>query len=596
MFAAKSERISRSRTLVSRSSPGKRARGRGCRRTPLTFTALVILATRTLCPMSSYAFPPSPNPVEAEALNYELRVLPNADSTELLVRLRFRAANDAPLKIGLPKDTAFGSGELARYVSAIEGRRGTKLLPGPDASSRIAHAGPDGEFTIHYTLAFPANEFGDATYAPNAGPGYLYVAGAQWLLRIGDASVPRRYVIGFRDLPPEWKAYSSLGSDPKRVEVTLSQKRLARTALGALRGGFAAFKTKQSPVSVFVAPVFQERRAVFAEAIERIVRAQRNAFEDHSAPFFNVVVLPRPQNVAGIKVGQQFTCFVKQDITRHQLTVLLAHEMMHSWITGDVFKVGPADERSENFVRNMWFIEGVNEHLGRITLRKAGMLSPNEFANLVNRDLINLADNSHRHETFEEVMQAANTGKFGVAYTKLSYYRGALMALNWETRLRAAKSDATVLSAVRHVHRRAARDQPLSYDEFFAALDKFGLGAHRDFERHILQGLPIEPPPDALGAAFEFRETEVPSFQPGFAIGRSERAGVATDVITGGAAYRAGLRNGMVVTSIENATRFGYAWDPNAPMVVVTKENGSERRIEFFPHGKPRRLKLFHAR
>ncbi len=555
-----------------------------------------LLATASDWTTSTITLAQETETAKGEPLNYELRLVPRADRTDLLVALRLRTADDAPLAIGLPKDTAFGTPDLSRYVTAIEGLGGTTLRPGADTSTRIAHPGRGGEVHLQYTLSFPPNEFGDGTYAPNSGSGYLYVAGAQWLLRIGDPSTPRPYVIGFHELPPKWRAYSSLGSDPKRIDVLLSHKRLSRSALGAVRDGFTTFTTQQSPVSVFIAPDFADRRAMFAQAIESIVRAQRKAFDDYSAPFFNIVVLPRPNNVAGIKSGQQFTCFMRQDITRQQLTVLLAHEMMHSWITDRVFRVGPADERAENFVRNMWFIEGVNEYLARITLRNAGMLSPSDFADLVNRDLTNLADNPHRHETFDEVMQAANTGKFGVAYTKLSYYRGALIALNWEARLRAANSETTVLSAIRDLYRRVVHEETISYDLFFEALDAFGLDARQDFQRHILQGLPIEPRPDALGAAFELQATDVPSFLPGFAVRSSRNAGSAIDVIDGGAAHRAGLRNGMPVTSIENATRFGNAWDPNAPLTVVTRENGVARRISFFPHGKLRELKLFQGR
>ena len=53
-------------------------------------------------------------------------------------------------------------------------------------------------------------------------------------------------------------------------------------------------------------------------------------------------------------------------------------------------------------------------------LREAGLMTAREFADAVNRDLVNLADNPHGRKPFETVMEEANSGAWNVSYQKLS--------------------------------------------------------------------------------------------------------------------------------------------------------------------------------
>jgi predicted metalloprotease with PDZ domain len=124
----------------------------------------------------------------------------------------------------------------------------------------------------------------------------------------------------------------------------------------------------------------------------------------------------------------------------------------------------------------------------------------------------------------------------------------------------------------------------------------YGIRARADFEQYILQGIPIVLASNALGPAYELREAALPSFDPGFSVGDTFKTHKVTGVVENGAAYRAGLREGMNLMRIENYNRFGNAWSPNKPMIVVVKINDRDQAIEFFPHGTPMRLMPYQRR
>jgi predicted metalloprotease with PDZ domain len=533
----------------------------------------------------------------AETVVYELRLSPREDRTDLLVDMQLERSNREAFTIGLPRDTAFGTRDLDQFVVQFDGSEGTRVEPGSSPAERMVHPAHAGPIRLRYTLSFDPSRFGDASFAPNVGPTHFHASCSQWMLVIGEPRVPQRHVIRWLDLPDGWDAYNSIGPDAHEAEVLASRRGLARAVVGAVRGPSHGFVTAEGAVSVYVADRFDIGKPEIVDATERIVRLQRRIFGEDGSTHLRVAVLPRPRNVAGVAVHNSFTCFVKHDVRLQQLTMLLAHEMLHSWMTDSKIAIGPEDQKSENFVRNQWFFEGVTDYVARRVLLDAGLLSTAAFAELVNRDLINLADNPYRQVSFDEMMTMANAGRFGTAHAKLSYYRGALIALTWEARLREAGSEATVIDVISGIYRRATQPaSPLSYDEFFATCDSYGLDARGDFERWILAGRPIELPGNALGAGFDLVETEVPSFDAGFALSESVRRGEVRGVVLHGPAHRGGLRDGVTLVGIENGSRFSLAWGPDQPLSVVVRTDTGDEMVSFFPHGTPHRLRLFRPR
>jgi predicted metalloprotease with PDZ domain len=529
--------------------------------------------------------------VAGQTLHYRIKPVALADRTNLEISVNYPTAKTEPLSVKLPVD-CYGTPKLHRFVTSFAGESETVVKSGKDDGERLVQPNPQREIRLKYTLSFDPSALADYTYSPNVGNGYFHVAGCQWMLQIGDPEEKRPHVIELVEAPKDWKLYSSLGVNPAKFEGVASYEDLTATALGGGREGFSQFIVREKPVSVFVRGKYLISQTEILAAIRKIVTLQRERFNDFSQPFYHVVILPKEDNVAGVRIENMFVSFFKSDVTREQLYVLLSHEMLHNWLTANLIK----PPKGEPGLKYQWFYEGFSDYFARRILFDAQILTPEKFAALINRDVVNIADNPHKSATLQDFTKALENGKFNQAFNKLSYYRGALIALDWDSKIRQRNQEKSLGNLIEDVYRLAKNDGPLSEQAFFELAQKnYGIDAKADFERYILRGEPIPVPPDALGSAFRLRETSVPAFDVGFLLNESRQAKKITGVKPDGAAYRAGLRDGMEVVRVENDNRFSNAWNPSRPLVVVVKEQNKERRISFFPHGPPHRLLLFQS-
>jgi predicted metalloprotease with PDZ domain len=522
--------------------------------------------------------------------HYRMKPVPLSDRTNLEISLDYKTTGNQPLTVKLPTD-CYGTPKLARFVSSFTGAGGTLVTNGKDDTERIVQPNAQGEIHLKYTLAFDPEALANNTYSPNVGNGYFHVSGCQWMLQIGSREEKRLHIIEMVDAPKGWIFYSSLSPNPAEFKEVASYSDLMRTAFGGGNRGYSQFLIKGKPVSVFVRGKFTIPQAEILKAVRQIVTMQRQRFNDFSQPFYHVVVLPKEDNVAGVRIDNLFVSFFKSDVTRNQLYVLLSHEMLHNWLKGNLIR--PPEGETE--IRYQWFFEGFTDYFSRKILLDAGLLTRERFAELINRDIINIADNPHKAATYKDMLEAMENGKFGQAFIKLSYYRGALIALNWDAKIRLTGKGKSLSELIQDVYQRAlASNGSMDEESFFAFVQKnYGIDARGDFERYLVRGEGIVVAGNALGNDYQLHEGSVWSFDPGFLLSESLQAKKISGVKTDGAAYGAGLRNEMEVVRIENYNRFSYAWNPLTPMVVVVKEQNKERKISFFPHGTAHRLLLF---
>lgn len=528
--------------------------------------------------------------INGQTFHYRIKPVPLNDRTNLEISLNYKPAKPNAVTVKLPVD-CYGTPNLNRFAVSFNGESETAVKDGENIGEKIVQPNAQGEIRLKYVLSFDPLELADNTFSPNVGNGYFHIAGCQWMLQIGDLKEKRPHLIELVDAPKGWKMYSSLGADPSKFEAVASYDDLETTAIGGGQQGFSEFVLREKPVSVFVRGKFAIPQAEILAAVRKIVTLQRERFNDFSQPFYNVVILPKEGNVAGTRIENLFVSFFKSDVTRDQLYVLLSHEMLHNWLTGGIIK----PSKSETSLKYQWFYEGFTDYFARRILFDAKLLTREKFAALVNRDIINIADNPNKNATFQDLVAATENGKFNQVFSKLSYYRGALIALNWDAKIRQSNKTKSLGNLIEDVYRTALKtDGSIGEEAFFELVRKnYGIDAKADFERYIVRGEPISVVPDALGNAYKLGESSVPSFETGFLLEESRKAKKISGVKAESAAYRAGLRDGMELVRIENYNRFGNAWNPSKPLVVVVKEKDKERAISFLPHGAPHKLLLF---
>jgi len=326
---------------------------------------------------------------------------------------------------------------------------------------------------------------------------------------------------------------------------------------------------------------------------ERIVCAERRWMHDHEQPFYTVSISPREGIRAGTAVPNAFVALVDPKITERRLNILLAHEMFHDWLLGRARVVG-ADFDDDVWASKwgyQWVDEGFTEYFARKILHEVGLLTREELVDLTNDDIEDYWKNEHRHIRYADLRRAAEEQRFMSAHQRIGYFRGTLIALDWDTKIQERTDGRKSLSdAIREIIEAAlARGGQLPEDEFHRIMSRYGIDSARAFERVILEGEPPPVNPRAYAPDYVIGETTIHDFAPGFDVIGSWREKTVIGVVPGGHAHEAGLRNGMELVDLDNSRQY----DPDEPMRVTVRVNGAEQTIEFFPKGAPLRAPVF---
>ncbi len=548
-------------------------------------TVAPVLAIATaLCVLPSQAYGQEPDP--PKDLAYTIKAVPKPDQTDLIVTLKFDAKPGQAVKVRLPRDL-YGTPNLHKYVTSFEGVDGTDVSAGNADTERMVAANAKGRSTLRYTLSYDPKVMQDVSFGPNIGNKYFHLAGCQWMLSIGNPEKQSRVNIRFDKGLKGWSFYTSLTQDASKIDLSRSYDDLTTTMIGGCEGAPKRFKVRGKPVILTVQGDFQASKPKIEELVQKIVERQRDWFKDYRQDFYLISVLPRPDNIAGTCVENAFVCFIKPTATIEDFTLLIAHELTHNWI-GQKLRIRTPSNKN-NFLTYQWFSEGVNDYLARRVMLEAGLISLDRYAELFNGDIMNIADNPNSRSTIEDAKKAADEGRFNTAFTKLAYYRGDLIGLNWEAKIGKDGVRKFILELLRKVDEAGS---PLPQEDFFEIGKRSGLDIQADLERHILKGELITLDSRAI-PGYTLVDTSVPTFDPGFSLSKTYETNLISGVVMGGPAHKAGLRDGMEFVSAENTNRFGNAWRRDKPLVVNVKVEGQEKRFEITPFGPDRILKLF---
>lgn len=530
--------------------------------------------------------------VEPETLDYTIRPIPRADRTDLEITVSFRVTVDTDFKIKLPTDN-FGTPDLHKFVTKFEGLDGTSVSGEATASERLVRPGPNKTVHLRYVLSYDPKFMEGYAYGPNTGSEHFHLAGCQWLLHIGPDEKPRKFNVKFSGVPKGWHLYTSKSATPRQFTVESSYDEWISAPIGGGKNLYS-FDVKGGKVSVFVHGNFDIPKSEITLAVEKIVRTEREWFRDFSQPRFTVVLAPRPWVVSGYAPDDSFVCFIKPDITRQQLFRIVAHELFHTWLPN---KIEITVAKGHHDLRHEWITEGFTDYFARRILKEAGFMSDSEFADSINADIKSIADDPYATATYDDLVGLAKSGSYGAAAKKLAYFRGALIALNWNEKIQRSGKGQDLAELIREIYSYAGKSGgKVSEDEFFKFVWGFGVDAAGDFDSFIVRGQPIIASSSALGSDYELREEEYPLFDIGFSLDETYRNKRMTDVREDGPAYNAGLRDGMPFVGVENSARFSNAWTAEKPLVVVLSSPEGERRIQYFPQGRRIKLNLFARR
>jgi predicted metalloprotease with PDZ domain len=244
---------------------------------------------------------------------------------------------------------------------------------------------------------------------------------------------------------------------------------------------------------------------------------------------------------------------------------LLAHEYFHTWNVKRIHPaaLGPLDYGVENYTHLLWAMEGITEYYTSLLVRRAELITPERYLEILAEQMSDLAETPGRHvQSLEAASFDAwikyyrpdeHTVNSGVSY----YLKGALASLVLDLEMRRrTNGELSLDDLMRHLWERfGVPGIGVPEDGYERAVSEVAGGDWSDFFATAIRGtgdLDYETPLRAVGLELDWRP---PADAPGTWLGlrtrmENGRLRVAS-VLSNGPAVRAGISAGDELLALD---------------------------------------------
>lgn len=295
-------------------------------------------------------------------------------------------------------------------------------------------------------------------------------------------------------------------------------------------------------------------------------------FPDAGDDAYRVFLRINPVNAGGgAAMINSFLVTFNDETEPEGLKSTLAHEMVHTW-AGSL--------EGEN---NAWFSEGIAVHHQRALPLRAGMITPEDFLDDLNRTAARYYTNALIGTPNDEI--AARFWE-DTRVRVLPYDRGSMYFAVLDARIRDASGGARGVDDLVFETIRARRDgRPMDKAGWVALLEaelgEDGVRVHED----MMAGEVMLPPSDAFGPCFERTTASLRRFDLGFepaSLNASPR--IIEGLREDSEAYRAGLHEGDEV--LIPVPQDSIQGDQEATLTLRVRRGAEEVDITFLPRGE----------
>src|SRR5258708_803985 len=423
---------------------------------------LLLLLLTLLSSIASVAQDCPSAPRSGSFLVYEIEPKLSGKTAEVLVDLTFRLPGVRNAKLQLPAEWQ-GQRELYKAIQEVEVVSPQTVLKETADPARRQLAFPLGQIVhIRYRVM---QDWQGGVSAPTyfraiLQHSFVQLTGRNFLVYPAipeDQTLP--ISVSWKNLPSGWVAASNLGGG------TTCQSATTRL-LSATNGLFVSgdFRLVQAqvhgkPVEVAIRGQWDFKDEDFSNLAAKVLGEERAFWTDFAAPHYLISLLPSeetPGSYAGTTLENSFTMFMSQQAAKldFDMKFVLAHEMFHSWNSGQLCEI-PADKPPFSL------IEGFTDYYARALLRRAGLITLNEYIQDINSSYI-----QYRTSPVLSAKDQLVRDQFYVDadLQKLAYQRGSILAAPWDSRIRQQNQGKQSLDDAMLAPRRrpSAREQVLT--------------------------------------------------------------------------------------------------------------------------------------
>jgi len=423
-----------------------------------------------------------------------------------------------------------------------------------------------------------------AGYRPIVQPDYIHWIGhGAWVVPAWGDATRARITIEWKGIPASWTIANSHGEGQRLQHVTDSLDALTHAVYTA--GDFRIRRIALRGQTVVVAmrgTAWSFGDDAFVDLVGRVFHVHRDFWNDHATPYYLVTLIPleappTSMSIGGTGLTHSFATFVTTNADLPALRHLLAHELFHDW---NPQKLGiPEDPEAGIY----WFSEGFTDFYTYALLERSGLMTRAEVAEHYNDVLLGYTRSPVRNAPNQRILKDffsdENVGK-------LPYWRGAMLAMIWDARIRERSGGRRSLDdAMRALRAQARRDPAITITaaRIAAAIQPLAGGdVAGEIRSCVDEGATITPPAEGLGPGYELGQAEIPVFELGVDLRAVVDRKVIEGVVPGSAADQAGMRNGMEIVRRKPI----HLDDVTKPVEMTVRDGDGERTITWYPKAR----------
>jgi predicted metalloprotease with PDZ domain len=511
-------------------------------------------------------------------VTYSFRYDTSTAAPRLEVTVRFKGDASGKTLLQLP-DAWASQKELYKAITKLEAvSPGLRIQKTHSASQRLLLHRAGAELVLRYILQQDWNQ--PFEYPMN----YRAVLQKSWIQATGYSILAKpswpkedrvQATLDWKGMPKGWAIANSFHAMSRSYTGSCSVADLDNSLY--IGGDFRLYRRQVRGNAVYTAIrgsgwSFTDT-ALVSKAV-RIIDGERNFWKDHRERYFLLSVVPfegtQGFNINGSALCHSFFMGMSRDsFAAANMQPLLAHEYMHRWIGGKLLLQGKEEEQ-------YWFTEGFTEYYSFKIVERLGLITMPEFLSMLNKTLRDYYLLPVRH-----ALQKAAGDSFWLArdYQRLPYVKGFAVALYFDALLQQQSGGQRSLDDILFSLSSAQSDgKPFPAEELLGRLRREVPATDSLFRSWIVEGnlVPVLPLPAA--AAYTLRHDSLGIFELGFSDVGLKKGKALQGVIEGSAAWKAGVRNGQLLQSMN--IHYG---DMSQPVQLGVLDNGALRKISYYP-------------
>lgn len=509
---------------------------------------------------------------------YTLTPLRDENGLRFAIELRFPGHEAGRTELLLPSRTG-GQAQLYEAIQKLE------ILPAAvkveDTSEpwvKVLTHEPGQAIRVRYELVQDRTDalqaLRGAGFRPVLQPTYFHWLGTAWVRPGLEETEPLAFTMEWKNLPAEWVLSNTFGTQQRTQRFTTTLRSLASSVFVGGDFRLRAVPVQNHTVQMALRGAWQFSDEELATLVGRVFTLMRGFWNDYEYPNYLITLLPllAPANGAansGTGLDNSFAMFATSNSTLHNLQYLLAHELFHNW---NPRRLGRIPNPPESLY---WFSEGVTDYYAYRLLWRGGLMTLEEYLAKYNEALRGYYTSPVRHAPNERLAREFFSDS---EIARLAYWRGRLLAGNWDALIRAASAGRQSLDDV--LRELVGSRQELNAETISAVVSRYAKVEVLPQLQRINDGSElVEPRATLFGTCAERVAVDVGEYELGFDLDALQTKMEIQRVVPGSAAHRAGLRDGQRVT-FRPAFQFG---DASQEIELTVKDSGKEKTIRFTP-------------